>query len=212
MRPLTFWLLASLTLAACSPADPIATAVNSSDEPNAPRGNMQMPSADATSSAATADGNSQDLAVPLTDTGAGGSQDMFVSDAGVGDSNASDSNEPSLSVAEGLAAELEDLCAADCAKDAMCNPETAEPVDSCATTYCQYLESLDATALSAELIDCFAAERDLFVCINSLTCEQYTAYYYGDGTTPITTCSDEETAYDAECSAFFQDEAASSMP
>ena len=119
---------------------------------------------------------------------------------------------PNLSEIEAIAAELDTVCETDCAKDAMCNPDTAEPSDICVENYCGYVNSLDANALSQILLDCFEADRDLLLCVTALSCEDYNQHYYGDENETVTLCASQRNAYDNACSDFFEDDAEMSVP
>ena len=195
----------------CAPADPVEPV-----ERNNPRETGSDAAVSPTVDASTADAGMSPDASPV-----GAPLDMSVgtTDADI-DPQTTDATGggtppdplPSLTEVEALAVELDTLCETDCAKDAMCNPDTAESSEVCINTYCGYLAELDANALSQTLVDCFEAERDLLLCVTVLSCEDYTQYYYGNEIDAVMFCAAEHTIYDNACSDFFESDTETPSP
>ena len=200
---LSFLILGS-TYIGCAPADPLQVVQN--DPPMSLQFDATLsPIVDANTpnrgsvQDASPNGTVMDMSVGETDANV----EPQVTDASGG--GTPPEPPPNLSEIEALAAELDTLCETDCAKDAMCNPDTAEPSDDCIENYCGYVNSLDANALSQILLDCFEADRDLLLCVTTLSCDDYNQHYYGDESETVTLCASQQSAYDNACSDFFED-------
>jgi len=100
-----------------------------------------------------------------------------------------------------LAADLDRMCALDCAKDLMCNPDYALETDECISYMCDYREQLADAVADEVLAACLRADQVLSQCILDLSCEDYFSYWYEEAETGYP-CEAETEAHNTACAAF----------
>ena len=134
------------------------------------------------------------------------SEDASTADRQVdaGEAAGSDDDVSSVEETRNLATQIDALCALDCEKDILCNPEEADDIDTCISQYCGYADEVDESLASREVIDCLRAELTLFECVTQLDCGQYTIYYYAE-VEDENICAAEVAGFDIACSEFFEE-------
>ena len=104
--------------------------------------------------------------------------------------------DPAIAMA---AATLDALCAQDCGKDFMCDPENADTVEECTEFYCDYQAQLEGATEDAELLACLQTEETMLRCVVALSCEDYLLFYSEEDSEP---CLAEYRAYETACAPF----------